>query len=234
MININTRKAVFFDFGDTLVTTEDTYPRRIETAFARNGYRFDQNDFINAYLYSDYEIFKTYREEGAILQKQHQNLLYRLLVKNLGIKEDYMEVKSKVKKTLGEIEYERVKIPGCDELLELLRGMGLKLAIISNNDGHTTEKCEETGIDKYFDIIIDSTREKMVKPDRNIFSLALKKLGLDSNDVIHVGDLYGSDIMGAINAGIEPVWINHRNAGNYENLDIRSVNNLYSLISLFS
>ena len=69
MIDIKNKKAVFFDFGDTLVTTVETYPKRIELAFAENGYSFKENEFINAYLQSDYEIFINYKNSGEINQK---------------------------------------------------------------------------------------------------------------------------------------------------------------------
>ena len=210
MIDVKNKKAVFFDFGDTLVTTDETYPKRIELAFEENGHSFEENEFINAYLLSDYEIFIRYKNAGEIKQNDHQDLLYKLLVKNLGLNKDHKEIKSEVKKTLGKINYKRVKIPGCDEILNRLKEKDLVLAIISNNDGKTFEKCKDTGIDKYFDTIVDSTRLKLVKPDIKIFNYTLDKLGLKKEEVVHVGDLFGSDILGALNAGIDPIWINHR------------------------
>lgn len=239
MIDLKNKKAVFFDFGDTLVTTVKTYPKRIEIAFAENGYLFKQNEFIEAYLYSDYEIFREYKESGAIQQSEHQNLLFKLLLKNLGIKDfdfkaDYSRLKSNLKKSLGKIEYNREKIKGCDELLSLLKKKGLTLAIISNNDGHTAKKCKETGIKNFFDIIVDSTKVKMVKPDAKIYNYTLSKLKLKTEETVHIGDLYGSDILGAINAGIDPIWINHRNGKNYENYNLTEVKDLYGIISLFS
>lgn len=229
MIDLERKKAVFFDFGDTLVTTIETYPKRIELAFVQSGYSFKEGQFIKAYLTSDYEIFKHYKKHGSIDQNEHRNLLYKLLVKNLDLGEDYTVVKSKIKKTLGKINHERKKIEGCDYVLSRLKEKNFILAIISNNDGRTADKCKNTKIDHYFDIIIDSTKVKMVKPDVKIFNYALNKLGLKKEEVIHIGDLYGSDILGAVNAGIDPIWINHRKGENFENLDITTVKNLQEL-----
>ncbi len=234
MINIDNKKAVFFDFGDTLVTTVETYPKRIELAFIENGYSFGENEFIKAYLKSDYEIFKLYKKNEKIHQKDHQDILFKLLIKNLKLNEDFKEIKSKIKKSVAKIDYKRVKIAGCDQLLKKLRERNFTLAVISNNDGKTVEKCKDTEIEHYFDIIIDSTQVKMVKPDIAIFNYTLDKLSLKKEEVIHTGDLYGSDILGAMNAGIDPVWINHRNGENFENLDITTVSDLSELSSLFS
>lgn len=234
MIDIKNKKAVFFDFGDTLVTTVETYPKRIKIAFTKNGYSFKEGEFINAYLKSDYEIFKYYQKDGSIHQKEHQNLLYKLLTKNLGLDEDYNELKSKIKRTMADIDYERVKIEGCDELLQNLKEKNLTLAIISNNDGRTEQKCKDTEIEDYFDTIVDSTQVKMVKPNIKIFNYTLDKLDLKKEEVVHIGDLYGSDILGALNAGIDPIWINHRKGKNFGNLDITTVNDLQELNSLFT
>ncbi len=234
MLDLSSIKAVFFDFGDTLTTTIETYPKRIELSFIENGFSFTANEFINAYLRADYQIFKHYSSSNFLPHSEHQNLLYKFLTNNLKINENPKNIKSKIKNSLKEIQYKRVKLAGCNEILELLKDKGLKLAVISNNDGKTEEKCENVGIKNYFDIIIDSTKVKIVKPDKDIFNLALKKLNLAKEEVVHIGDLYGSDILGAMNAGLQPIWINHRNAENYESLKIPTVKNLNELISIFN
>lgn len=74
----------------------------------------------------------------------------------------------------------------------------------------------------------------MVKPNIKIFNYTLDKLDLKKEEVVHIGDLYGSDILGALNAGIDPIWINHRKGKNFGNLDITTVNDLQELNSLFT
>ena len=44
------------------------------------------------------------------------------------------------------------------------------------------------------------------KPNKHIFELALEKAGLTSDEVWYVGDNYECDIVGAMGAGIFPVW----------------------------
>jgi Predicted hydrolase (HAD superfamily) len=72
------------------------------------------------------------------------------------------------------------------------------------------EKCDEVGIREFFDVIADSTREGLIKPDSRIFHFALHKLKLYAYDAVHVGDLYGSDVMGGLNAGLDVIWLNKR------------------------
>ena len=44
------------------------------------------------------------------------------------------------------------------------------------------------------------------KPDPHIFQLAATKLGVQTYEIIHVGDNLKSDIWGAKNAGLQTIW----------------------------
>ena len=131
------------------------------------------------------------------------------------------ELKKMVKLNLKEIEYTRELLDNAGDMLEQLRSKGFKLAIISNNDGYTFEKCRELGINEYFEIVVDSTNVGMVKPDRNIYLYTLSELNIDPDEAVHIGDLYGADILGGINSGLDVIWFNHRNGENYENINLK-------------
>lgn len=47
----------------------------------------------------------------------------------------------------------------------------------------------------------------MKKPDPRIFEMALKKLGLNPEECIYVGDHPINDIQGASKVGMETIWI---------------------------
>ena len=68
---------------------------------------------------------------------------------------------------------------------------------------------ERLGIAHYFDIIVAShdTRIRSAKPDPHIFNWTLAKVGVSAEEVIHVGDTYEADIIGAQNVGIRPILI---------------------------
>ena len=66
----------------------------------------------------------------------------------------------------------------------------------------------KTGIGSYFDLSIRADEAGVAKPDRGIFDLTWEKVGCQSSDVIHIGDSLENDVLGAINAGVTPVWYN--------------------------
>lgn len=62
---------------------------------------------------------------------------------------------------------------------------------------------------QYFDHIVISGDFGKGKPDPAIFEYALGLLSMKKEEVIMVGDNLNTDILGASNAGIPSVWINH-------------------------
>ena len=50
-------------------------------------------------------------------------------------------------------------------------------------------------------------RVRSAKPDPHIFNYTLAAVGVSAEEVVHVGDTYEADIIGARNAGIRPILI---------------------------
>ena len=233
MIDIKNKKAVFFDFGDTLASTVPTYPDRIRIALNALGYEFTEKQYFSAFQFADYQIYKNYINDKKVSSKIYQKTLFSVLTEELGINTDSEELRNKVNQKMSGAELKRELLPGAGELLNYLSSCGYKLSVISNNDGRTAEKCEDVGIAEYMELIIDSTKVNIIKPDSRIFLLASEMLQIDPKDILHIGDLYGADVLGAMNAGIDVIWINHKSGKNYEGLDLVEVNNLPELLNIF-
>jgi putative hydrolase of the HAD superfamily len=91
--------------------------------------------------------------------------------------------------------------------LRLLKERGLKLAIVSNWDLSLQSHCDDLGLTPLFDTIVGSLSVGHEKPDPVIFEIALGRLGLAAPQVVHVGDMYQSDVLGARRAGLTPVLL---------------------------
>ncbi|MEK8104782.1 HAD family hydrolase [Micromonospora sp. M12] len=61
-----------------------------------------------------------------------------------------------------------------------------------------------------FTAVVTSEDVRAYKPDRAMFARALAALGLDADEVLHVGDFDKRRRARAHAAGIQAVWINHR------------------------
>jgi HAD superfamily hydrolase (TIGR01509 family) len=98
-------------------------------------------------------------------------------------------------------------IPGVPEALEAFKALGLRLAVVSNSDGTVERGLIEVGLCSYFDVVVDSTVVGFEKPDPRIFLHALTVLGADPGRVIHVGDMYHADVVGARAAGLHAILL---------------------------
>jgi len=69
------------------------------------------------------------------------------------------------------------------------------------------------------------------KPDAKIFEVAMSAAACAANEMIHIGDSIETDVNGALNAGVTPIWFN---ANRDENLlgvkEVRSLTDLTGAI----
>jgi len=92
------------------------------------------------------------------------------------------------------------------ETIPMLESVSKSYNIVAITNGNAD--VFKTGIGAYFDLSIRADEAGVAKPDRGIFDLTWEKVGCQSSDVIHIGDSLENDVLGAINAGVTPVWYN--------------------------
>jgi putative hydrolase of the HAD superfamily len=108
-------------------------------------------------------------------------------------------------------------MPRIHEALEALRAQGLSLVVVSNSDGSVERGLAAVGLRPYFDAVIDSHHVGFEKPDPRIFQAALAQAGAHSERVLHVGDLYAADVVGARAAGLHALLLDPY--GDWEGVD---------------
>jgi putative hydrolase of the HAD superfamily len=113
--------------------------------------------------------------------------------------------------------------------LAALRARGLQLVVLSNANGTLHRAFDRLGLTSSFDVIFDSYREGVEKPDPRFFQIALDRAGARADLTMHVGDLYHVDVVGARAAGITPVLLDV--AGLYPECDCLRVSSLPELVA---
>jgi HAD superfamily hydrolase (TIGR01549 family) len=94
--------------------------------------------------------------------------------------------------------------------LEMLRGMGLQLGVVSNFARRLDGLLERQGMRGYFDFTIVSSVVGVAKPDPRIFDLAVARMNWPRDRLLYVGDHIGDDIEGAWSAGLDAVLIDRQ------------------------
>jgi HAD superfamily hydrolase (TIGR01662 family) len=103
------------------------------------------------------------------------------------------------------------KLPYLDEVLAELKRRGYKLGVITNTvtsrEEHVRIALRKIDCEKYFDVIVTSVDMDCNKPDKKIFSTALKRLGVKPEEAVMVGDRITTDITGGNRIGMKTVLL---------------------------
>ena len=98
-------------------------------------------------------------------------------------------------------------LEGAEELVRYL-AKKYPLTVVTNGFVEVQyEKFDKSGLRDCFSHIVLSEEVGCQKPNPRIFEEALRMNGLQAEDVVMIGDSWSSDIQGAINAGIDQIWI---------------------------
>ncbi len=216
--------VVFFDVDDTLLDTSkfaETARKAAIELMVDNGLPLDKE--------IAYSTLKTViREKGSNYDK-HFNVLTKAL---LG-EEDPMLV------ALGMVTYHNVKFsllrpfPKTIDTLIYLKSQGYKLGVISN--GITIkqwEKLVRLNVYQFFDEVITSEEVGYLKPSKEIYEEALKRMKADPEKSVMIGNKFLEDALGAVEAGLSAILVNshvteqEKERIKKENLDIKILDSI--------
>lgn len=206
---------LFFDLDHTLwdfeansrKTLTDIYEEMSLTT--RGVHDFDQ--FHKSYLVHNDKLWARYRNGYIKVDELRWKRMWLTLL-------DFKIGDEKLARQMGErflelLPSRNLLFPHTIEILEYLQAKGYQLHLITNGFEHTQHtKLKNSGIDKYFREVVTSEGSNSLKPHKEIFEYALQKAKALPEKSIMLGDSIEVDIQGAINAGIDQVFVNHINA----------------------
>lgn len=111
--------------------------------------------------------------------------------------------------------------------LATLRERRLILGLISNAQRPVATILPDPEVLKSFDFMITSAEVDAEKPDPRIFAAALRRGGVQASEAVHVGDQYTNDVLGARNAGLQPLLLDRH--GLWTDLDCPRVASLLEI-----
>jgi putative hydrolase of the HAD superfamily len=112
------------------------------------------------------------------------------------------------------------------ESLDYLKEKNYHLHLITNGfEKIQHEKLRHSGLTGYFTEVITSEASNSLKPHKEIFEYAFLKTTASLKESIMIGDNIEADIKGAMNAGIDQVFVNHIN-------EVSDVQPTYTVFSL--
>lgn len=161
-------KAVITDVGGVLVTT--ILSQMAEDLAEKYSL---EKDFVKKAIHNRWTEYK--------LGKIKADEFWQSFADQTGIKKGKEELKN------ISLSYNKI-IPGTFDFFKSLKGK-YKLAIISNNADEWVEDIKNLiPIEEVFDIIIFSNEVGLKKPEKEIFMLCIKKLGLKPEECVFIDD----------------------------------------------
>lgn len=122
----------------------------------------------------------------------------------LGVEDDLDEViASRLELTRGAL----VPVDGAVDTIAELRRRGLRTGLISNCSEEVALVWDTTPFASLFDVAIFSATAGCIKPDREIYELALAELGVVASEALFVGDGANEELRGAGDVGMTPVLV---------------------------
>lgn len=193
-------KAVFTDFYGTLVHEDGDIVKQICNEIFITGNALDSSQ-IGAYWQQEFQAL-TQKSFGGNFMTQREIERHSL------IKTTEKFQSSANAEELSEMLFAHwVRPPAFEDAQDFFEHSPLPIYIVSNIDRNDLLRAIEfNGFDPAG--IFTSEDAKAYKPRRELFELALKGIGINADEAVHIGDSFSSDVNGALAAGINAVWLN--------------------------
>ena len=205
MIEPDSLKAIFFDAAGTLFYLTKTVGDHYARVGDEIGLNLDAKK-LDAAFYSAWAKMPPREAIDGPRENDDKDWWHELT--DLVLQEAGPEVGELDRDNFFEVAYEHFAESGVWELypdvIDVLKQLHrrFQLAIVSNFDGRLRVILERLAISKYFGHIFVSSEIGADKPNPEIFRRALKFLGLQPGDVLHVGDDPERDWHAASAAGL--------------------------------
>ena len=217
-------KAVIFDLGGTLIKTSEI-PQVMKKILEDCGINRSLDKISKAWLKvhkeTNYQDLKILLDEFWV--QWNQRILFNL------------DVKSESRKLAKFIashwwSYSEVTLfPDAMRVLSLLRKKNVKLGVITNGlESDVNGILPKVDLQKFFDVVVAIDTLRKMKPDIEVFTYALEKLGVENSEAIFVGDEVPTDYQGALKAGLT-VYLIDRNE-RIKDAGIKTITSLEDII----
>ncbi len=213
-------KAVFIDWDDTIgdfIGAAKLALQEMYNKYRLSDYFASHEEFVSLYKPHNIELWDKYGRD--IVTKEYlsfDRFFYPLMHGSKGGEKLKAKDERQKAATLAEQLSEDFLnmttahfslLEGAEDVVRYLANK-YPLTVVTNGFVEVQyEKFDKSGLRDSFTHIVLSEEVGCQKPNPRIFEEALRMNGLSAEDVVMIGDSWNSDIQGAINAGIDQIWV---------------------------
>ncbi len=207
-------KHLFFDLDHTLWdfdTNAKIALTEIYKIFNLEERKIPFDIFYTKYLYHNNILWERYQKGFITSEELKWRRMWRTLL-DFKVANEQL-AKDISSKFLTILPIQQKLFPYAIEILDYLVTKNYTLHLITNGfEKVQWSKINNSGLNKYFTHVITSESSNSLKPKKEIFEYAMQKAGANLQESIMLGDNLLADIQGAINIGMDSVFVNHINA----------------------
>ncbi|WP_455718216.1 HAD family hydrolase [Anaerosporobacter sp.] len=189
-------KAIFFDLFFTLII-----PKYNETI---NEYTIVKMTAAEWEVYAENNLLYTERAVGKV--KSESDIIDRIVnilpisVSDTQKKQILQARENRMRNALTNSSYEIINT------LKAIKEKNIKIGLISNADVIDCKYWSISKLAPYFDDVIFSCDVGFLKPDKEIYELAMQRLNVMPNESLFVGDGGSNELFGAKEVGMRTVF----------------------------
>jgi len=211
-------KDLFIDFDDTLYDTHGNAVialRETFEAFRLDRYFDDPQVFYDAYWTANIDLWTRYSRgeitrDYLITERFRRPLMvserFRLTSHDSRLTPYLLDISDRF---LDFCASKPGVVEGAHELMDYLRSRGYRMHMCSNGFHEVQyKKLDACGLRDYFTTIILSEDAGVNKPAPQYFDYALQQADADRRTTLMIGDNLQTDILGALNAGLDAMLFN--------------------------
>lgn len=201
--------TVLLDVDNTLLDFNACALASMQDAFCAFDLPFSKEVVFPTFLRINDQLWAQIEEEN-LTKREHYQIRWNLILKELGIDFDGIRLEEKFVEGL---HHYAVPISGAMELVSYL-SKRYSVCVASNAPcSQQKQRLKTAGLFSYFDRFYFSETIGHQKPSKDFFTFCLKDLEiLDPRQVVMIGDSYKADIQGANSCGITTIWYDAKNS----------------------
>ena len=204
-LNLKPIKVISFDLDDTLYDNRP-YIKKAESEFLN----YMQQHFPAEHGWSS----EFWRQKKQQLERQDPSLSHdtwrvrQVTARHLLMELGYDEAKAEQGATdgLNHFLLHRSDFSVPTESIELLKQLAKEYRLIGISNGNVDSN--KIGLKGLFEFVLHAGNGLKMKPAPDLFDEACTRLGVKADEVLHVGDNFGADVVGARTYGCQAAWLN--------------------------
>jgi FMN phosphatase YigB (HAD superfamily)/rhamnose utilization protein RhaD (predicted bifunctional aldolase and dehydrogenase) len=207
-------KGIIFDLDNTLYNYDECHNLALQTVIEYIYITYEIKRDINIHI--EYNLISTKLKNELVntASSHNKNIYFKMLIEKLNLSLSILNILNRL---YWGIFYNQMRcFDGVQEFIIWNKNRGIKIGILTDYETeYQIKKLNKLQILEHVDVLVTSEEVGIEKPSVQMFQTILRKLNLNTDEVIMIGDNYNKDILGATELNIFSYWFNKTNENLY-------------------